>query len=275
MIIIYICTELSPNTIIYFIYRTMSLKAKFHWIKPQQAMKAPSLSLLIECDNWLQSEFFTLQLYCGQGDTIWHYQNLKLDAGESLDVNGDTLGWVWGKGDTATIMDKKGKVIGEWEVKWTNLQHCTYCKDTHKCPHCGGMGTTPSGFKPSTLTNSQFTAFKPSRAFLKACDYCFGTGQCMNCYLPPAIRKGQPIGRLRPTYYGPRSLMGRDPNRPLIPYSEPNIDFQLQRMKEWDARVTNRRVDLDIAVASGFSDSVVRDRQGLVNRAEDILRNIY
>lgn len=251
----------------------MSLKARFHWIKPQQAMKAPTLSLLIECDNWLQSELFTLQLYCGQGDTIWYYQNLKLDAGQSFDVNGDTMGWIWGKGDLATIKDKNGKVIGEWEVKWANQQHCTSCNDTHKCPHCGGMGTVPTEFRPSTPASSQFTVFNPSRAFRRACGYCYGTGQCMNCYLPPAIRKGQPKG-LRPTYYGPRSLMGRDPNRPILPYSEPNIDFQLQRMKEWDARVASLKIDRDIADIAGFSNSVVRDRQGLVNRAEDIRRNI-
>ena len=252
----------------------MSLKARFHWIQPQQAMKAPTLSLLIECDNWLQSEIFSLQLYCSQGDTIWHYQNLKLNAGQSLDLNGDTLGWEWGKGDIATILDQKGKVLGEWEVKWAKEQRCPSCNDTHKCPHCGGMGTVASAFQPGTPASRQFTVFNPSRAFRRACGYCYGTGLCMECYLPPANRKGQPKN-LRPTYHGPRSLMGRDPNRPLIPYSEPNLDFQLERMKEWDARVAGLKVDRDTAVISGFSDSVIRDRQGLVNRAEDIRRGIY
>lgn len=237
-------------------------------------MKAPTLSLLIECDNWLQSEIFSLQLYCSQGDTVWHYQNLKLNAGQSLDVNGDTLGWEWGKGDIATILDQKGKILGEWEVKWAKEQRCPSCNDTHKCPHCGGMGTVASSFQPGTPASRQFTVFNPSRAFRRACGYCYGTGLCMECYLPPANRKGQPK-TIRPTYHGPRSLMGRDPNRPLIPYSEPNLDFQLERMKEWDARVAGLKVDRDIGIVSGFSDSVIRDRQGLVNRAEDIRRGIY
>lgn len=250
----------------------MSLKAKFYWIQPQQAKQPPLLSFLIENDNWLQNESFCLMLYNPKGGTVWQYKNLTLRAGKALDVNGDTLGWVWGKGDRAKIIDATGTVVGEWIVEWHNAQQCS-CHDTHECTHCGGSGFVSSSVRPSFPSDARFSAFSRNRVHIP-CQFCNGTGLCMECYLPPATMQGNPKG-IKPDYHGSSSFISWDTGRQILPYSEPNINFELQRMDEWNARAERYRTRRDIAKITGLPDSHVRDLQGLVNRAENVIRKLF
>ena len=86
--------------------------------------------------------------------------------------------------------------------------------------------------------------------------------------------QGDPKG-IKPDYHGSSSFISWDTGRQVLPYSEPNIDFELQRMKEWSTRVESLKVDRDVADVLDLPPSVVRARQGLVNRAEDVLRKIF
>ncbi|MBQ8937017.1 MAG: hypothetical protein IJ618_10620 [Prevotella sp.] len=249
----------------------MSLKAKFYWIPPKQAKQPPVLSFLIENDNWLNSESFSLMLYNPKGDTVWQYKNLTLRAGKALDVNGDTLGWVWGRHDRAKIFDAAGTVVGEWIVEWHNAQRCS-CQDSHKCTHCGGLGSVPSAVKLTFPSDSRFSAFSRNRN-LVPCRYCNGTGLCMECYLPPSTMQGDPKG-VKPAYHGSLSFISWDTGRSVIPYSEPNIDMRLQQIDEWSARVDRMKGARFDAQWAGASPAVIRDMNGVITRAENHLKDL-
>lgn len=159
------------------------MKGTFSIYPPQRLGGTIRLwQFVLKNDNMFFSSKVDVVLSDCYGQKPFIFRNIKLNAGQSVAFNLDTVDWQWYQDDFAAIIDKNNKILQKWvfHIKEYAPGECPDCHGTHKCRHCHGQGLI----------------YPPGRIWeVSSCIHCGGTGLCLTCDIN---RRGPALGS-RPT----------------------------------------------------------------------------
>lgn len=149
----------------------MGFKGTFTWITSLHQGGRKAISFTLKNTNLLQPETFDAAISDASNIVPTKYfYGLKLRAGQSMTFDIDNDSWDWAQGDIFAVLDKKGKIAQQWDLKLPMMApgECKECHGSHKCSQCNGNGK---------ILNRQHHVYE-------ICSKCRGTGICQTCFIP-------------------------------------------------------------------------------------------
>lgn len=216
-----------------------TFKGSFHRVPLQKCMGMIGYSFSLKNTDWFGKEKVDIVVCDAYGQQPWYFRDTVIKAGETFEINRDTVGWDWAQGDFCALLDKRNRITQKWELqlKVYGPGECPDCHGTHKCRHCNGQGYP----------------FDPRNPQVVPCPYCGGTGTCQTCDIPvrqPRYSPSAPMGQQGGGFPGGSSPQQRQQAYANLTQAISELQSKIQQV-DWDMKMMQLR-GTDVSSASVY-----------------------